>query len=373
MKFLFSKTSSHISTDTVALDDFRNNNFDLVRLFAASQVLFFHGAFHLKYSLGDFWFLEAFKGVPIFFVVSGFLVSASFERSENVRGYFLNRSLRIFPALWVCLLATVGVILWYGVSFRWCEFLPWLVAQSTFGQYYNPDFLRGFATGVMNGSLWTIPIELQFYLFFPCIFLLLRKIFSRTPRNAEIVGAFVFFLCCALFVLWLRDVLPGRYSAAYALLHNSAMRYFYLFVLGWFLQRNILSLRRVFFGKAIFWISFHYFFTWLFVVKVGLLYHPKLFHCFNVLSDCVLGCVAISCAYTFRGLAAKLTRGNDISYGVYIYHMPLVNIMIINGLSGNPLSLPILLVGTAICALLSWFLVEKPCLAFKKRTLRALG
>lgn len=371
MKFLFQTSSSITTVGPANQDDFRNNNFDLVRLFAAFQVLFFHGSFHLKHATGEFYRLEAFKGVPIFFVVSGFLVSASFERTGDLRGYFLNRALRIFPALWVCLLVTVGIVLWHGVNFQWGEFLPWIVAQGTFAQYYNPEFLRGFATGVINGSLWTIPIELQFYLLFPCVFILIRKVLGRTPRNAEIAGIFVFFLACALAVVWLGGVAPVQFPRGYMFLHNSAARYFYLFVLGWFLQRNILRLRNLFLGKGILWVVAYYFLMWL-VVEGGLLLKAGLMLYLNVFLDCILGCVAISCAYTFRGLAEKLTGGNDISYGVYIYHMLLVNVLIANGFSGNSLRLPVLLLGTSLCALLSWFLVEKPCLALKKRTLRML-
>ena len=58
------------------------NNFDLVRLFAASQVLVLHAAYLLKVApapdtpLGAaFDVLGWFPGVPIFFIVSGFLIT----------------------------------------------------------------------------------------------------------------------------------------------------------------------------------------------------------------------------------------------------------------------------------------------------------
>lgn len=37
----------------------------------------------------------------------------------------------------------------------------------SFVQFYNPDWLRGFGTGVLNGSLWSIPVELQYYVLLP--------------------------------------------------------------------------------------------------------------------------------------------------------------------------------------------------------------
>ena len=44
--------------------------------------------------------LMLLPGVPVFFVISGFLIARSFERNPaDVAGYFWRRGLRIFPAL----------------------------------------------------------------------------------------------------------------------------------------------------------------------------------------------------------------------------------------------------------------------------------
>jgi hypothetical protein len=49
-------------------------------------------------------------------VVSGLLISKSYEQSDSLRNYYRNRCLRIFPGLWVCLVASLGVILVCGVG-----------------------------------------------------------------------------------------------------------------------------------------------------------------------------------------------------------------------------------------------------------------
>jgi len=50
------------------------------------------------------------------------------------------------------------------------QWFAWLATQFTFLQFFNPDFMRAYATGKLNASLWTISVELQFYLLTPIIF-----------------------------------------------------------------------------------------------------------------------------------------------------------------------------------------------------------
>src|SRR5476651_2285655 len=100
--------------------------------------------------------VRMFPGVPIFFVISGFLISKSYERSSSIRDYYRNRCLRIFPALWGCLAVSIGVILIAGVSVLgpvssrgW---LGWWAAQMSLYQQYGPEFLMPVGMGSLNGS-----------------------------------------------------------------------------------------------------------------------------------------------------------------------------------------------------------------------------
>ena len=72
----------------------KTNNFDLIRLAAALQVALMHALAGLGVATAA-WPLRAiadwFPGVPIFFFISGFLISKSFEKNSVVREYALNR------------------------------------------------------------------------------------------------------------------------------------------------------------------------------------------------------------------------------------------------------------------------------------------
>lgn len=110
-------------------------------------------------------------------MMSGFLITASYERNANLKQYALNRILRIYPALWIAFIITTVVIFNAGYlhvqNLR--EFFFWAFCQTGVLQFYNPSFLREFGVGVVNGSLWTISVELQFYAIVPLLYIFMRK------------------------------------------------------------------------------------------------------------------------------------------------------------------------------------------------------
>jgi len=80
---------------------FRVNNFDIIRLIAALLFAIHHTIGHLeieKTSSIIFTISSYLPGVPIFFFVSGFLISKSYENNSLIIEYAQNRILRIYPA-----------------------------------------------------------------------------------------------------------------------------------------------------------------------------------------------------------------------------------------------------------------------------------
>ena len=166
----------------------RENNFDLLRLIAALAVLFGH-SFVLtagnqsldtvdpisRFLMQNAGFNEAIQdfAVDVFFVISGFLVARSFLTQKTVIGFIEARVLRIFPAAILCSLLTVGVLVWFGTVpvtafFSDPETLRFLINNALLWrvEYHLPGVFQDNAyIGVVNGSLWTLPIELRAYLF----------------------------------------------------------------------------------------------------------------------------------------------------------------------------------------------------------------
>lgn len=339
-------------------DKLKYNNFDLLRIFAATQVVLSHGTHHLDIARPSWWALvEAFPGVPIFFVISGFLISASYERSSSLASYARNRVLRIYPGLWCCVLLTLPIAALFGSDVMQGATLKWLAAQLA-GVIYTPAFMADFGFGSYNGSLWTIPIELQFYVVLPLLYWAMRRL--RQPEAmllaAWIVMSVVGFGCRLLAA----GVPPdGPEPLMLKLLRYSFVPHIYLFLTGVVLQRLGVHRLRWVAGQGGWWVAAFLAFHFLvpgseLKAQLGLM---------------LLGVASISVAYTGIGLATRLLRGNDVSYGVYIYHGLLLNVFIELGWTGQVRDFLLLLALTFAVASLSWVLVEKPFIRRKKQSI----
>lgn len=156
----------------------RENNFDALRIFAATLVIFSH-SWALSGTHGEpIAKLVARLGVPdagalgvwIFFVISGYLVTGSFVHRHNLAAFIEARVLRIYPAFIACLL--------FGLA------LGWLLTPLSSGEYWRhplvEDYffqnlqyeLHFYLPGVfesnpfpraVNGSIWTLPAESMMY------------------------------------------------------------------------------------------------------------------------------------------------------------------------------------------------------------------
>jgi peptidoglycan/LPS O-acetylase OafA/YrhL len=345
--------------------DFRTNNFDLIRLAAALQVALVHGSEHLKISAEVMkWAIQIlyiFPGVPIFFVVSGFLISASLERSPNVTSYARNRFLRIYPGLWTCFLVSIATVLvFHRGSIPPASFVPWAAAQLSFGQFYNPAFLRDYGVGVLNGSLWTITVELQFYALLPLLYFVLKRLGWRT----DVLGGA--FLALVLVNQCYAALLGGEKSLWIKLFGVTVLPYLYMFLLGILLQRNREFVARYLQDKAVLWLG-AYVLLGMGLSKFGVPIGGNYLH---PVCAIVLAFVTVSLAYSYSDRLTNLLRDTDISYGIYIYHMVVFNILVSMGAT-NRVSVFLLGLGiVVVLAVLSWTYVEKPAMRLKEYSVK---
>lgn len=274
-----------------------------------------------------------------------------------MRSYARNRALRIFPGLWCVVLVTVPVAALFGFDFLHLRALCWLLAQGV-GLIYTPAFLKPFGFGSYNGALWTIPVELQFYVALPVLYALTRR--SR-HRNAVFGAVSVVFLAGAF--AYVRLTPPILENAAEPLSHK-LMRYsfvphIYMFLAGVLLQRWRAHRSRWIAGKGALWmaayLAFHF----------ATPYSPA-----SYLAGSLLTAVAVvSMAYTLPALARTMLRGHDISYGLYIYHGLVLNILLELGIHGRWRHVLAVIALTGCAAAASWLFVERPFLRRKRNAM----
>jgi len=353
----------------------KTNNFDLIRLAAALQVAITHSIGHLGIidRGGRFLaFIDLFPGVPIFFFISGFLISKSFEKNSVLKEYTLNRTLRIYPGLIACFALSFATVLLTGyfatVRPPVSDLLLWIVAQLSFVQFYNPPFLRHYGVGVLNGSMWTITVELQFYVLVPVLYALLRLgcVSKQLSNGLLFVLVLVFLLINQLYVT---DEV--RYAGAlwYKLAGVSFVPWLYMFLAGVLYQRNFDVIRT--------WLGGRFVALFTAYCMAALIGSNLLGWGFgNTLSPLLfigLSAMIFGAAFSGTTLSDVLLRRNDLSYGVYIYHMPVVNFFLAMGLGGSATSLFMVIGSTLALSYASWRWVEKPALSFKQHPLYQHG
>lgn len=150
-------------------------------------------------------------GVPLFFIVSGYLITdlllQEYDRTGHIKvwSFWIRRLKRLIPALLVMLLATSVIIFWYFKpllynlrAIVWTNLFYvynfWAIKHggSYFDQWNNPSPFT---------HLWSLSIEGQFYLFWPIIVLILvrLKLSRRKISSGLMIGAFISAILMAFF------------------------------------------------------------------------------------------------------------------------------------------------------------------------------
>ena len=160
----------------------RQNNFDLLRLLAALSVIFSH-AFLLAENSQDRdplmiltggQAILGLAGVFVFFTISGYLVTQSFEHTRPPLLFLAKRGLRIFPGLIACLLVCALAIGPLVTELPLAEYLArrqtWLfvlhnaVLDVEYNRLPGVAFAATNIGGIVNGPLWSLPCEALLYL-----------------------------------------------------------------------------------------------------------------------------------------------------------------------------------------------------------------
>lgn len=330
-----------------------NNNFDFLRFLFASFVIGTH-SYALLGNIKDDPLYHATGrvfseiGVCGFFVLSGYLIFQSLERSSSLGSFFRKRVLRIFPGLIVAVLFSaliIGAIAstltakeYYSNGMTWRYILDNIILLPR--QQTLPGVFTHHVETAVNGSLWTLRYELLFYGILGTLFF-----FSR-PLKQKIVVAMLL-LCLAGYFILKRELYTGLPEALQKFL-------FYCCNLGsYFLSGALLSFytARLQRHKTALLLCSSLLFTGVLFV------FPRQYPLVEILSFPVM--IITAGLHYSRPLHFSRYTG-DISYGTYIYAYPLQQLLI---LWLQPQQVTVLLLASFpvswLAGYLSWHLVEK--------------
>lgn len=329
--------------------DPRRNSFDVLRLVLAATVALTHAS-----ALGYGWqprfpsgLALGTLGVDGFFVLSGFLVARSFVNLESFPRFAWHRLLRIMPGFWVCLLIT---------ALLFAPIAALLVGRDVLSIYSGEESAISYLTansalpitqsgisglldstpagGSFNGALWSLAFEAVCYALVASLGVL--AVLRHRRWLVLCIGA-------VLTALTLAKVLGMPVPLVGALLLELTL----LFVLG---MLGYLYADRIPVHGS------------LAVLAAGVFAL-----CAITLQDYrVGGALAFAYLLLWCGICSPLhvRLSADLSYGVYIYHWPVLQLLTLGGLA--VLSPMIFLAAGFLLTVgfgaASWYLVERPAL-----------
>lgn len=313
------------------------NNFDLLRLIFAVLVMLYHIAVLSNHEVEFFLFHLPTQAVDGFFVISGFLVAASAERTEGAWRFYVKRLLRLYPLYCLTIIVqAAAMVALLGLSYPglWREVSTYLGANLVFANFMKPamgDTLAGLPVQVLNPSLWTLKIEVAFYLILPGLIMLVRG-YGRWVLLPVLIASIAYRAAMGSVDAALARQLPG------ALLFFAAGAAAHFFALDRYCRTRA--------GIA------------------GCLLAAVL--CFGFwgrLPDIVNALALAAFVLTFAFALPSIPLRRDISYGVYLLHAPLIQLLLLATL-GQDISFWLLLAVscaiTAILALVAARTIEEP-------------
>ncbi len=349
--------------------------FDFLRLALALTIVFYHvitaDGFWAAGTGPVLWFFE-YSLVPMFFALSGFLITASAQRL-SLQDFLLNRGLRILPALAVDILICAFII---GPAVTSLPLADYFTDPGFFAYMLNiagriqltlPGVFTGNPTVQVNGALWTIPWEIN------CYIIMSAMIATGVVRRSGIS----LLLLAAFFVtgLAVEQVLP--IDAADGLPDDTRLQTLFVsrgaqlitaFLCGVvaYQQRGRIPMSR---GLLCICIA----------IALAAMVLLDTRATASVGNRLVL-IPALTYITIYAGLSRlplpRIFRGGDYSYGVYLYHVPFIQLAIYLAPSvfvGSVAGVMLLTLVTDIAVLgvaaLSWHFIEKPVLALRRYAL----
>ncbi|APW37500.1 hypothetical protein RD110_10110 [Rhodoferax koreense] len=323
-------------------------DFTLLRLLLASDVVLAH--YRELTGFGQWWShgFSSTVAVQAFFVISGWIVTASYESSSNVGGFFVRRIARLYPLYAVVVVAQAffASILMHAPAGSFGEITHYLAANLSFANFLKPSllgFLDQARVHAINPALWTLKIEVMFYLSVPLL-VTFNRWYPRQALAAMFIASTAFYYLVDPISGELAKQLPGqlRFFVAGMVCRRLLAKTSYVQKLP-----KAVCLLLTLTGLAA---------AQFFDGNYAFAFFQPLF-------------VAIFVVAAVR-LSPKLSHVPDISFGVYLIHAPIIHFLHQDGiglLEPGPHGLAVVLLATLAFAIVGSYAIEQPAIRLGHR------
>lgn len=336
---------------------------DGLRFLAIAIVIFYHvQLFYVAFNVGNFdynnftyyFFKNGFKGVEIFFVISGFILAMPFAKhylkagtKPIIKNYYIRRLTRLEPPYFLALLIFFSLHLLKGV-YSFDDIFHGLLQNILYIQNFSP-FEN--AQGMMGAITWTLEVEVQFYLLAP----LLAIIFSFDKLQRRLL------LLAAIFVI---PVINTLWVVQYASIYT----YIFYFLIGFLIADLYLTEKRDWVeGKIGFFIGLTALVV-LYFIDIDQLLNKLLF--IAALFLFIYSSLTVPIWRNIFSLKIFTTIGG-MCYSIYLFHTVLISIFghktVLLKISDSyeiniVIQIILLLLPILIISSIYFILIEKPCM-----------
>ena len=344
----------------------RTNNFDGIRIIAASMVIIGHAyALTGKPPAPVIWqnVIHGFA-LEIFFSISGYLILKSFFYDPNFGRFLAKRALRIFPALIALVIVTTFVL---GPLVTTASLNDYFFSPS-FSTYYSNIILKvsHFLHGVfenniypkaVNGVLWTLPVEFLMYLSVPLtaavslVALRKHRIAFDLLWTIFTLGLIIGYLCVVQYKIW---------DVSHIVLFQRAPLAHLLLVAPFFGVGGMIFIAERYTTRQI---------PVVVLIAAAVLLQVYQSPMLKILAFIFIPIIIIRVGQASWPVLRDLGRWGDLSYGTYLYGFPVAQVLSMYYLTTLPLFAHIILalLISYVLAFGSWHLVEKRALRLKPK------
>lgn len=329
-----------------------------VRYILAISVVIAH--FNIIFGTDYSFIISSYDAVGGFFALSGFLLYGSFLRNNSIKNYIKNRARRIIPPYFFIVLSCAFLLVFVSTLdfkdyFFNIEWIKYLLSNLAFLNFLQPDLPGVFQSSplpAVNGSLWTMKVEIMLYCSIPIVLFVANWIYVKVRPHKSLILFIFIYIVSLIYRITFLVLYESTEKEIYEILGRQffgQLNYFYSGVFIYFAFFKIKRLIRYVFPIALV----------LYILRSYLPYYLVLSYQPFVTAILVLG------LSFFKG-RISVFNNNNVSYDIYLFHFPIIHLFFQYKdffHVGNDIIFVLTCIAILVLSFFSWFIIEKPILS----------